>query len=188
MKVSIIESSPLAMRFKVSGASVELVNALRRIMISRVKSFAIDSITFYINTSVMFDEYIAHRIGLVPIITPEDYDEGDEVLFKLEAEGPGTVYSKDLISSDKKVKVAIDDIPIMKLGEGQKIKLEGKAVIGNAAKSAKFQPGLVTYDIISDGEFEFYIETFGQMPAKDILERALDILDEELKTTQKDLK
>ncbi|MGC8710284.1 MAG: DNA-directed RNA polymerase subunit D [Candidatus Micrarchaeia archaeon] len=188
MKVSIIESSPAAVRFKISDTSVEFVNALRRTIISSVKCFAIDKITFYINTSAMFDEYIAHRIGLIPIITPEDYDEGDEVLFSLDMDGPGMIYSKDIVSSDKKVKVAIEDIPIMKLGEGQRIKLEGKAIIGNASKSAKFQPGLATYEIISDNEFEFYIETFGQMPARDMLDRALDILDEELKATQKELK
>lgn len=189
MKVEFIEDSPTAVRFIVSGVSTEFVNALRRVIISRVKTFAIDSVTFYMNTSAMFDEYIAHRIGLIPLTTPsKGYDEKDEILFNLDAEGPATVYSKDLISSDKNVKVAFDDIPIIKLAEGQRIKLDGKAVMGNGAKSAKFQPGLATYEKKDDSTFEFYIETFGQMPAREILNKALDIIDDELKATEKELK
>ncbi|MGC8662692.1 MAG: DNA-directed RNA polymerase subunit D [Candidatus Micrarchaeia archaeon] len=188
MKIEFLENSPGILRFTISGASTDFVNMLRRTIISRVKTFAIDSVTFYINTSAMFDEYIAHRIGLIPILTPEGYDEKDEILFSLDAEGPGIIYSKDLTSSDKKVKVAIEDIPIMKLAEGQRIKLDGKAVMNNGTKSAKFQPGLVTYEKKSNENFEFYIETFGQMPAKEILNKALEMIESDLKTTEKALK
>jgi DNA-directed RNA polymerase subunit D len=189
MKVEFIENSPTAIRFNITDTTTEFVNALRRIIISRVKTFAIDTVTFYINTSAMFDEYIAHRIGLVPLITPSTgYDEKDEILFSLDMEGPGTIYSKDLKSSDKNVKVAVEEIPIMKLAEGQRIKLEGKAVMGNGAKSAKFQPGLATYEKKGEGAYEFYIESFGQMSARDILNKALEIIDDDLKATEKELK
>ncbi|MFP3278803.1 MAG: DNA-directed RNA polymerase subunit D [Candidatus Micrarchaeota archaeon] len=189
MKVEFIENTPTALRFNISGVDVDFVNTLRRIIISRVKTFAIDKVTFYINTSSMFDEYIAHRIGLIPLITPtEGYDERDEILFNLDMEGPGTVYSKDLISTDKNVKVAFDDIPIIKLAEGQRIKLDGKAVMGNGSKSAKFQPGLATYEKKDEQNYEFYIETFGQMSAREILNKALEIIEEDLKATEKELK
>jgi len=189
MKVEFIENTPTAIRFNISGVEVDLVNALRRIIISRVKTFAIDKVTFYINTSAMFDEYIAHRIGLIPLITPsEGYDEKDEILFNLDMEGPGTVYSKDLISSDKNVKVAFDDIPIIKLAEGQRLKLDGKAIMGSGSKSAKFQPGLATYEKKGEQNYEFYIETFGQMSAREILNKALEIIEEDLKATEKELK
>ncbi|MGC8699562.1 MAG: DNA-directed RNA polymerase subunit D [Candidatus Micrarchaeia archaeon] len=188
MKIEFLENSPEAIRFSINDVSTDFVNALRRTIISRVKTFAIDTVTFYINTSAMFDEYIAHRIGLVPILTPEGYDEKDEILFTLDMEGPCTVYSKDLVSSDKKVKVAIEDIPLIKLAEGQRIKLEGKAIMGNGAKSAKFQPGLATYEKKGEGKFEFYIETFGQMPSREILNKALEIIEDDLKDAEKGLK
>ena len=190
MKISFIENTPSALKFKVSGVDNTFINSLKRILTSTVECFAIDKVTFYENTSAMFDEYISHRIGLVPISTPESgYDEKDEILFNLEAEGPITVYSKDLKSTDKKVKVVNEDIPIMKLGEGQKIKLDGKAILGNGIKSAKFQPAFVTFKQNADGsEFEFYIESFGQIPAKEILNRGLGIISEELKATHKELK
>jgi DNA-directed RNA polymerase subunit D len=136
----------------------------------------------------MFDEYIAHRIGLVPILTPKDYDEKDEIVFSLEAEGPGTVYSKEMKSSDKSVKVANDAIPIIKLAEGQRIRVDGKAVMGNGKRSAKFQPGIVSYKTKNGTDYEFYFESFGQMNANEIMKRALDIISSGLKDVHKELK
>jgi len=188
MKLSFMEDTPFAIKFKIEGIDYNVANAIRRVAIDSVKTFAIDRVTFYENTSAMFDEYIAHRIGLVPLATPlKGYDEKDEILFKLEEEGPKTVYSKSLESTDKSVKVANENIPIIKLGEGQRLRIEGKAVMGDARKSAKFQPGLVTYKPV-EGGFEFYIETFGQMTAKDILDKALQLMDDELKEIAKSVK
>jgi DNA-directed RNA polymerase subunit D len=188
MKVSVIENSEKVMRFDISGTSYAVANALRRMAISGVGCFAIDSVNFYENTSAMFDEYIAHRIGLVPITTPKDYDEKDEIVFSVEAEGPQTVYSKDLKSSDKAVKVANDSIPIIKLAEGQKVRADCMAVIGFGRRSAKFQPGIVTYEAKSGSEIQFYVESFGQMPANEIVRRALDIINAGLKEISKELK
>ncbi|MEM3227823.1 MAG: DNA-directed RNA polymerase subunit D, partial [Candidatus Micrarchaeaceae archaeon] len=133
MEIKIIEESEKIFRFILSGVDTAYANALRRAAINSVQTFAIDKVTFYENTTAMFDEYIAHRIGLIPITTPlKGYDEKDEVLFTLDATGPKTVYSKELLSSDKNVKVANENIPIMKLASEQRLRLEGKAVLGTA--------------------------------------------------------
>ena len=188
MKIDIIENTPTSIRFKLSGANFSTANAIRRTAISRVPTFAIDSVTFYENSSAMFDEYIAHRIGLIPLATPKGYDEKDEILFTLSAEGPTTVYSSDLKANDKEVKAVNGKIPIMKLALGQTIRLDGKAVMRDANTSPKFQPGLVTYKALSDKEFDFYIETFGQMSPAEILARALSIISDNVKEIHKELK
>ncbi|MGC8652044.1 MAG: DNA-directed RNA polymerase subunit D [Candidatus Micrarchaeia archaeon] len=186
MKIEVLEANDKAIRFRLSDASNAYANALRRTVINDVKTFAVDVVTFYENTSAMFDEYIAHRIGLVPILTPSGkYSESDEVLFTLDAIGPKTVYSSELETQDKHIKVANGNIPIIKLYNDQKLRLEAKAVLGSGYKHAKFQPGFVTFSEAGDGAFEFYIETFGQMPPKEILERALDALREELGEVEK---
>jgi len=154
-----------------------------------VKTFAIDKVTFYENSSAMFDEYIAHRIGLVPIATPEGrYSEDEEVLFTLDAIGPKTVYSKELETADNSIKVANGNIPIIKLYNDQKLRIDAKAVLGSGYKHVKFQPGLVTYSENGAGSFEFYVETFGQMPPKDIMKRTLETMREELKEVEKIVK
>lgn len=175
--------------FVLKGAKNSHANALRRMAINHVKCFAIENVTFYENSSAIFDEYIAHRIGLIPIKTPSSgYSDGDEILFTLEAEGPKIVYSKELASKDKEVKVANDSIPIIKLAAEQKLRIDCKAVLGEGARHSKFQPGIVTYDNASDGTFNFYVETFGQMPSKEIISKALGSIKEELKEIEKEVK
>ncbi len=188
MKIEVTESNEKWLRFTLKGAKSSFANAIRRAAISGVATFAIEKVTFYENTSAMFDEYISHRVGLVPITTPaKGYGPEDEVLFTLDEVGPKTVYSKDLQASDKEVKVANGEIPIIKLAENQRLRLDGKAVMGTANRHAKFQPGLVTYDADKD-TYNFYVESFGQMPPKEILNKTFDAIKDALKDVQKEVK
>ena len=188
MKAEMVENKGNYLRFKLSNSDYPTANALRRIMINSIGCFAVDKVTFYENTSVMFDEYIAHRIGMIPIATPKGYTEKDEILFSLEAEGPVTVYSKDMESKDKEVRVANEDIPIIKLGQNQRIKFDGKAVMGKGMRSSKFQPCIATYKQIDEKNYDFYIESFGQMTPAEIFKRAVSIINSELKEIAKEIK
>ncbi len=188
MKIEILESNDRVFRFTLKDVTPGFANAIRRAAINSVKAFAIDKVTFYENTTAMFDEYIAHRIGLVPIRTPsKGYSETDEIVFTLDATGPRTIYSKELESKDKDIRVANEDIPLMKLAEGQRLRIECKAIIGNLSKHAKFQPGLVTYEQ-DKSNYNFYVESFGQMPPKEIINKAFEAIREELKELQKEAK
>mmetsp|Transcript_19059 Transcript_19059/g.38867 ORF Transcript_19059/g.38867 Transcript_19059/m.38867 type:complete len:308 (+) Transcript_19059:2958-3881(+) len=44
-----------------------IVNSLRRIMTSEIPTLAIDLVSVEINTSVFHDEYLSHRLSLVPL-------------------------------------------------------------------------------------------------------------------------
>jgi DNA-directed RNA polymerase subunit D len=189
MKIEIVEDNDNSLSFILKGSTNAYANAIRRIATNSVPTFAIDSVMFYENSSAMFDEYIAHRIGLVPIITPsKGYTEKDEILFTLEETGPKTVYSKELNSADKDVRVANENIPIIKLGEEQRLRIEGKARYGIALNHAKFQPGLITFEQKGDDSFNFYVESFGQMPPKQIINKAFDVIGEEIEDLNKKIK
>ena len=56
-------------RFTLSGASTAFANAFRRAMIGEVPTLAIEDVRIYDNTSALFDEMLAHRIGLIPLRT-----------------------------------------------------------------------------------------------------------------------
>lgn len=184
MKIEIKNENEKEINFKLE-TSLQLANLLRRYAHTRVPTYAISNVTFYTNTSAFFDEYISHRLGLIPLTSPKS---SGEVILSLDVSGPKTVYSGDLKTSDKSVKPSTTKIPIVKLDEGQKLKLEAKAIQDIAKKHAKFQPGIVTYGYEKEGEFNFTIESFGQMKAKEILKRALEKIIESVEEIEKQLK
>lgn len=140
------------MSFVLRDASVSFANAMRRIAMSEVPTFAVEDVTVYENNSVLFDEYISNRLALVPLTTDYSYKAdccGNcskcTVMLTLDAEGPKTVYSGDLKSGDKNVVPASAKIPLLKLLQGQRVRLEAKARLGTAKEHAKFQPGIAAY-------------------------------------------
>jgi DNA-directed RNA polymerase subunit D len=155
--------------------SSTLSNVIRRYGMSRVPIIAIDGVVFYDNTSAFWDEYIAHRLGLMPLVTPEHIPKETEVTFSLDAEGPKVVYSSDLVSTDEGIKVAQGKIPIITLGQNQHVRFECKAIVGTALTHAKFQAGLISYGIESDG-LRITVESFFQMEPSDLISRTCDIL------------
>ncbi len=136
--------------FTVEGVHPYFVNALRRVLLSEVPKLAIDEVTFYDNTSALFDEILAHRMSLLPVPTDPSTlnlagqvnDEGKPsymVRYTLTKEGPCTVYSGDMECEDPAFAIADPKIPIVKLLEGQRLILEATAVLGSGTEHAKWQ-------------------------------------------------
>ena len=133
-------------KFLVKGASIALMNSIRRSILEDVPCLAIEDVTIYENDSVMFDEFLAHRLGMLPVKTDfKGYKKGDTVKLVLEKEGPCTVYSKDIKSTDPKIEVLDKNIPITRLSKGQKLKIEMNAVAMTGKEHAKWQPAVVGY-------------------------------------------
>lgn len=120
------------------------LNCIRRTISYFLPVYAIDDIDFYDNNSVVFDEMLANRIGLLPITNPL-LNTGKKVTFNLEIKGPLTVYSKDLVSNDPEVKMVYDTIPLTKLNEGEQIKLVAYANLGKGKEHIKHMPAIVSY-------------------------------------------
>lgn len=79
--------------FDLIGAEPPLANALRRIMIAEIPTVAIEKVTMWQNTSIIPDENLAHRVGLIPIkvdarqfeyhTAGQEYTPNDSLKFKL---------------------------------------------------------------------------------------------------------
>jgi DNA-directed RNA polymerase subunit D len=141
--------------FLLKNANPAFANALRRIMIEAVPTMAIEEVEFVQNNSALYDEIMAHRLGLLPLTTdlkgydrkkPEDeLSAKNSVKLTLKAKGPCTVYAEDLKSKDPKVKPVNPKTPIVKLLKGQELELEATAVLGVGKDHVKFAPCLAWY-------------------------------------------
>jgi len=141
--VEFIERGDRSSRFLVRGLSPAFANGIRRAMVADVPTFSMDTVRFVENTSVMFDEMIALRLGLIPLTTPlDDFEIGESVTVALDVEGPATVYSRDIESADDLVVPADENVPIIELKEGQRLEFEADAVLDRGKEHAKHQGGV----------------------------------------------
>jgi DNA-directed RNA polymerase subunit D len=153
MKLEILQLSDRKAKFVLSEVTPAFANGLRRSMIADIPKMAIDYVDIYDNNSVMFDEILAQRMGMIPIKTHLDmYQMKDtcecggvgcalcQVSFTLSVEGPSMVHSSDLKSSDPETVPADDMVPIIELKEGQKVVLTAVASLGLGKQHAKYQP------------------------------------------------
>ena len=156
MEITIIRKQENIVHFLAEGVDVAFANALRRTMLTRLPAMAIDEVLVLENTSVMYDEMLAHRMGLVPLVTdlesynlPEECDcEGKGcslcqctlTLEKQAGDEEEIVYSRDLSSQDPKVVPALGEIPLVKLAPNQRLIIEAYARLGKGVENAKFQP------------------------------------------------
>lgn len=214
--------------------SEQLANAIRR-SVGEVPTLAIDEVEIYKNDSALYDEVLAHRIGLVPLVTEKSMSSKTKVDLKLTKTGPCTVYSGDLKGN---ADVVYKDIPLTILGEDQKVELIGTAILGKGIEHAKYVPGLCFYrhvleikstpeidklvqkskglikaeksgskwicdlpesvvddimkiekDAVKDTpELVFVVESYGNMPAKDIFTKAVVALSDNLDEFEKAVK
>ncbi len=141
------------------NTTAALANTLRRTIIDLVPTMAIEDVEFRKNDSVLYDEILAHRLGLVPLTTDlKSYTLPANCKCKgegcarctlkliLKAKGPGTVYASDLKSKDPKVKPVYPKMIIVKLLKGQELELEATAILGQGNDHVKFSPGLVWFN------------------------------------------
>jgi DNA-directed RNA polymerase subunit D len=156
LKVRILNKNESEIKFLLEGTNPQFANALRRIILTEVPVMAIDTVDVTENESVLYNEVISHRLGLIPLVFDKDKfqlkEEGEEktdslseVVFVINKKGPGMVYSKDMKSSDPDVKPVFDNIPIVELFDDQKLKLEASAKLGLAKNHARFQSAIAHY-------------------------------------------
>jgi DNA-directed RNA polymerase subunit D len=169
MEISFVRVSDNQARFYLTGSWPAFANSVRREMTGGVPTLAIEDIRIYDNTSVLFDEMLSHRLGLIPLRTdlsahvPRDQCScggagcpACTVTYTLSVEGPRMVTSRDLIPQDSAAAPVHDNIPIVKLSEDQKVVIEGRAYLATGKDHAKWQPttacGYKNYPVIAIDE------------------------------------
>lgn len=146
------------MSFSLEKTTPAFANALRRTIIEEVPTMAIEKIEFTKNNSILYDEMVAHRIGLIPLTTdltgytlPEECKCKGEgcarcnLELTMKAKGPGYVKAEELESKDPKVVPVFKETPIVKLMKGQELEFIATAMLGKGKEHTKWVPGNVWY-------------------------------------------
>ena len=174
------DSEKIAIKLK--GVPLQYANALRRVCLNGVPVFAIDTVDIIENTSVLPDEGLAHRLGLIPLKTDlSKYNESDKILLVLdsgESEETRTVLSGELSSEDESVKPVSEKIPIVQLAPGQKIKIECYARLGRGTEHAKWNSSNISMltDTDKDDEKILTVESTGALnPEQIVLEGVQEV-------------
>ena len=119
-----------------------LANSIRR-YVGQIQIAAIDEVEISKNDSPLYDETLAHRLGLVPL----KQNGKKEGKLKLASQDKGFVYSGSLKGD---FDVVYDKIPLTLLSEGQEIEVSANIKMGKGQDHAKFSPGIMNYRQISE--------------------------------------
>tara|TARA_Y100000590_G_scaffold384433_1_gene455813 strand:- start:14618 stop:15844 length:1227 start_codon:yes stop_codon:yes gene_type:complete len=168
------KTNPFDLKFDLVNSKSSLANAIRRVCINEVSTVGFDTIDYQNsgvrvieNTTSLNNEFILHRIGLIPINIkePKTFDTSN-YLFQLNVSN-NTNSTINVTTRDFKVINLLtnkeedtlsffppdvdskDNILVVKLkpnpnGEGEKINIEGKASMGNGLKDSRYTPTCVS--------------------------------------------
>ncbi len=200
MKLSAKKGAGLLLSFEARDANAWYVNTLRRLMTTETPVMAIELVEFTKNDSILYDEIIALRLGLVPLTTDlssykiasaqeresREYLAQSSCKLTLKAKGPCVVYAKDLATKDPKIKPVYPDMPIVKLLEGQELELEATAILGQGKAHAKWSAGHAFFKALDEQgsehkEFAFTLESWGQLKPQEIVTAAVEEYNKQLK-------
>lgn len=133
--------------------NISVINSLRRVMINEVPTIAIDLVFIEINSSSMHDEFLAHRLGLIPLLSDCIDDlrytrecECDQYCFKcsyvfsidIYAEKQSTsFYSSDLICLNSDEKLPGKKIKPVNYSENNTLSGSRPILLGKLAKGQR---------------------------------------------------
>jgi DNA-directed RNA polymerase subunit D len=121
--------------------SESLANAIRR-YINQIPVLAVDEVEISRNDSPLYDEVVAHRIGLIPLIMDKSANEKTTAQINLKVSKEGIVNAGEF---EGNVKVAHEGIPITFLKKGQLLTLNASIKAGRGITHSKYIPGLLFY-------------------------------------------
>jgi DNA-directed RNA polymerase subunit D len=191
--LEVISKDSQKISVKLKGVPIKYANALRRICLNGVPVFAINTVDIIENSSVLPDEGLAHRLGLIPITTdlsrfnePSKCDCNSEsgcsnckvmlVLDTGETDVTRTVFSNELSSEDDSIKPTSDKISIIQLAPGQRVKVECYARLGRGTDHAKWNSANISTLIETDKKDEsiLTVESTGALDPEQIILAGVD--------------
>jgi len=146
--------------FIISNVHTSIVNSVRRILLSEIETYAFNEINIIKNTSILHDEFIKHRISLIPL----NCDDNIEIELKVQNNDPDIL---DVTSNDIKIVQEsmindrraeeqttlglpfVRDILLIRLKNGEELSFTAKTKLDIGQTHAKYQPvSIVAFKIL----------------------------------------
>ena len=194
MKFTVIEQTKDSLKVVLDSISPVVASTLRRTIINSVPVLAIEDVDIITNYSGLYDDVIAHRLGMIPftfdpskLVMKSDCSCGGEGCGKCEVKmvlnktGPCSVYAKDIKVTDSSVKPVDGNLLIVTLLERQSVSFEIKTELNVAKEHAKWQSSIVGYEYEPSGsncseKITFDLRSISGLSPKQILLSAIDII------------
>ncbi len=191
MKITDLHLNKFYGEFILHGTARE-ANLIRKYLMGRVPVYAIDLIRMKTNTSAYPIEYIAHRLGMIPI---KVLDKNPKPEYEGVLAYKATNKKKELTTFDmvlpEGVEVALwypDNVKnkngyeIIDLLPGQEIDIIFVIRQGIGFKHAKFQTALASYEMLDENKYKVFFETNFQYTAEELLRLVKDYIKRDFKT------
>jgi DNA-directed RNA polymerase subunit D len=154
MDVEVVSSTDEQLKFAVKGVEPTFMNTLRRVIMAEVAIPAVEKVYIAENTSVLYDDILAHRLGLIPlkggeVLTLTERCDCDRkgcakcesiLTMEVEAKEDNFMVYSGRLKAEGSLFPANNNIPLAELNAGQKITLEAHARLGTGREHAKWQP------------------------------------------------
>ena len=170
VEVGVLRRDDISLELIVKGIPLPVLNAVRRIMQLEVPTAAVEDVIFYENNTPIYDEIIAHRLAMIPILsedalrklrspdecrkcfeessgmTPEEMSkvcEGCFTIIRFQGEAgsePIAVRAGDLKTDDPDIRPAYPEIPVTLIGPGQRIAFDARIRLGRGLEHIKWSP------------------------------------------------
>lgn len=150
------------------AAEPALANALRRTVLGHVEGRAVGSVTIHVNTTPFWDEYLAHRMGLLVL------RKGCPDTVRLDVHNDSAdvrlVTAGDVTAEGNVPPAVHPSTPLVYLPAGGSVVLDGHVRAGTGSEHARFAPAHAYVDGTT-----LHIEAFGGAPT-DVLYAAVRTL------------
>ncbi|GAY24860.1 RNA polymerase insert [Desulfurococcaceae archaeon AG1] len=170
IEVEVLRRDEISVELVVRGIPLPVLNAVRRIMQLEVPTAAVEDVIFYENNTPIYDEIIAHRLAMLPILsedalrklrspdecyrcfqepsgmTPEEMSKecgGCFTIMRFQGEAgsePIVVRAGDLKTDDPDIRPSYPEIPITVIGPGQRIAFDARIRLGRGIEHIKWSP------------------------------------------------
>lgn len=171
---------------------IRIANLFRQVLLSKIPTWAIDIVEIGANDSILHDEILCHRLGLIPLKEMGHINEEQiDLTVDITAPNNDVMITSSNIKSLSEQLIPYPGINLVPLQKGQRLQFKAIAKSGCGLEHIKWSPvTVVTFDKVdtADTSFKFEVETIEKLEPYRMLDLAQQQLDDVLNSNKMSVK